>query len=182
MPPRIDAFVDGGYVRNVAEHASVGFVNPYAMCNLIAQRSQTWLIDNIRLRRVIYYDAKPEDDSRIDPHIEEYWSEIEHLPFTELGFGTTREGVGRKAPRQKGVDTLLAADLLAGAFDRLFTFAILVSGDADFVPVVNEARRRGAIVVLAGVSGSVADDLKRASDLYIELEPKQGVVGLFPPM
>ena len=79
------------------------------------------------------------------------------------------KGLKRKA-RQKGVDTLIAVDMLVGAFSGLFDVAVLVAGDADFIPVVEEVRRRGAMVAVAGVSTSVSGDLRRVADRYIELD------------
>lgn len=42
----------------------------------------------------------------------------------------------------KGDDIYLAHDLLMGAFDNLYDVAIIVSGDADFIPVINTLRKR----------------------------------------
>ena len=42
----------------------------------------------------------------------------------------------------KGDDVYLAHDLLMGAFDDLYDVAIIVSGDADFIPVINTLRKR----------------------------------------
>ena len=42
----------------------------------------------------------------------------------------------------KGDDIYLAHDLLLGAFDNLYDVAIIVSGDADFIPVINTLRNR----------------------------------------
>jgi uncharacterized LabA/DUF88 family protein len=40
----------------------------------------------------------------------------------------------------------------------------LIAGDSDFVPVVDEVRRRGIMVVVAGVQESLAAELERAAD------------------
>ena len=92
--------------------------------------------------------------------------------------GVVRGGTKRRPPRQKGVDTLVAVDMLVGAFTQLFSVAVLLAGDADFVPVVNEVRRRGVMVVVAGERKSIADDLVRAADRFVEIDPN----GTFPPM
>lgn len=42
----------------------------------------------------------------------------------------------------KGDDIYLAHDLLMGAFDNLYDVAIIVSGDADFIPVINTLIKR----------------------------------------
>ena len=74
---------------------------------------QTWAADhrtvaNALLGRVTYYDGLP-DDGEKSPH-EKYWSAIELLPDVHLGFGSLK-GTGRKV-KQKGVDTLIAVDML----------------------------------------------------------------------
>lgn len=42
----------------------------------------------------------------------------------------------------KGDDVYLAHDLLIGAFDGFYDIAIIISGDADFIPVINTLRKR----------------------------------------
>jgi len=42
----------------------------------------------------------------------------------------------------KGDDIYLAHDLLIGAFDNSYDTAIILSGDADFIPVINTIRKR----------------------------------------
>ena len=42
----------------------------------------------------------------------------------------------------KGDDIYLAHDLLIGAFDNIYDTAIIMSGDADFIPVINTVRNR----------------------------------------
>jgi len=115
---------------------------------------------NVRifLDRVIYYDARPDEGSSAE--LEEYWRAIELLPDTEIGFGVLR---GRKR-RQKQVDTLIAVDMLEGAFTGLYQVALLIAGDADFVPIVQAVRRKGLMVVVAGAKESLADELRQAAD------------------
>jgi len=42
----------------------------------------------------------------------------------------------------KGDDVHLAHDLLIGAFDNLYDVAIILSGDADFIPVIKTLKER----------------------------------------
>ena len=41
----------------------------------------------------------------------------------------------------KGDDIYLANDMLVGAYENLYDTAILISGDEDFIPVVNTLKR-----------------------------------------
>jgi uncharacterized LabA/DUF88 family protein len=188
MPFLAHAFVDGKYLRKVCENLSLPFRNPQALVHYItnSQDIQSWSTPHfgardIILARTTYYDGRPDDDSEIPDDLRKYWTEIELLPDTQLGFGSTRGGTKTKAPRQKGVDTLIAVDVLVGAFTNLFSVAILVAGDADFVPVVNEVKRRGVMVVVAASEAdkSVSEDLKRSADRFVDISnPLNGVAQL----
>lgn len=175
-------FIDGGYLRRLAWDRNRPLYEPRKMAELLVKRQviQSWTaiegsLFNVRLARVIYYDAKPADgDEGRDQELADYWDAIELLPDTELGFGSVR---GRP-PRQKAVDTLIAVDLLVGAFTNLFSVALLVTGDSDFVPVVDEARRRGVMVAVAAEEKSLAEDLRRAADRFVLINPTDE----FPPM
>lgn len=41
-----------------------------------------------------------------------------------------------KRPLQKGVDTLIALDMILKAFQDYYDFAFLLAGDANFVDIV----------------------------------------------
>jgi Uncharacterized conserved protein len=181
MPFITHGFVDGKYLRKVAELAKLPLANPRDLVKrvVLSPQIQSWCADpntirNVALARIIYYDARPDEESGISQELKEYWNAIELLDDTELGFGSTRGGTRKRPPRQKGVDTLIAVDMLVGAFTNLFSVAVLVAGDADFVPVVNEVKRRGVMVVVAAaMDGSLSDDLRRAADRFFLIDPKQ---------
>ena len=179
------AFVDGKYLRKVCENLSLPFRDPHEVLQWIVSSPevQSWGTPhfgakNIVLARTTYYDGRPDDDSAIPSDLQSYWNEIELLPDTQLGFGSERGGTKTRAPRQKGVDTLIAVDMLVGAFTKLFSVAILMAGDADFVPVINEVKRRGVMVVVAGceLDKSVSEDLRRSADRFIDISPRLNAV------
>ena len=62
--------------------------------------------------------------------------------------------------------------MLVGAFTGNFSLAILVAGDADFVPVITEVKRRGPAVIVAAEHRSASSDLIRAADRYQTLDPQ----------
>lgn len=118
--------------------------------------------------RVTYYDALPDDGQPPNERMELFWEVVEAQPNVQLGFGSLR-GLQRKV-RQKGVDTLIAVDVLVGAFSGIYDLGILVAGDADFVPVVEEARRRGVAVVVAGWNESMSPELSRPAGRYVTVQ------------
>lgn len=182
-------FVDGAYLRAICNQTGKALPDPHRLATTVAYSGyvQYWGtpkgarqgdsvgLGNIRigLARVIYYDAEPENP---DPLIKEYWQQIELLDDTELGFGVVR---GRRQ-RQKGVDGLIAVDMLEGAFNGVYQIAILVAGDADFVPTVRAVHRRGVMVVVVAQDESLADELKRAADRVWLLDLT--VAAGFPPL
>lgn len=176
-------FVDGGYLRGICKEEKRPLVDPRKLASNVAyseyvQNWGTWKgraerrglvrLPDLRLDlgRVIYYDAEPE---KPDALIQEYWNQVELLDDTQLGFGVVR-GRGKKQ-RQKGVDGLIAVDMLEGAFNGIYDVAILVAGDADFVPVVQAVHRRGVMVLVVAQEKSLAGDLKRAADRVWLIEP-----------
>jgi hypothetical protein len=54
-----------------------------------------------------------------------------------------------RGSRSKRVDITLARDLLSHAFLGNFDVALLVAGDADYIPLVDEVKRRGKNVAVA---------------------------------
>jgi len=188
-PHLVYAFMDGGYLRESAHDFGQCLVDPRKLAVRIVEtvEVQTWAANpgttfNSVLARVTYYDALPDEtDPNETPdakaakaaELKDYWRAVELLPDTHLGFGKL-VGTGQRL-RQKAVDTLLATDMLVGAFSGLFDIALLVTGDADFVPVVEEVKRRGVMVVVAvaKTGQSVSDDLIRVADRYVDLTANQ---------
>jgi len=54
-----------------------------------------------------------------------------------------------KGQRTKGVDISLTKDMLLQAFLGNYDIAVLVAGDGDFIPLVEEVKRLGRRVVVA---------------------------------
>ncbi|RPI74948.1 MAG: NYN domain-containing protein [Desulfobacteraceae bacterium] len=173
------AFVDGGFLRVLAKEAFNGkYINPSQLSekavHSIAHWGGTSMEKSVALTRVIYYDAKPEKDEDLDSRLSKYWAAVELLPYTELGFGTQRLGTKKKPSSQKGVDTLMAVDMVVGAFSGIYQVAILIAEDSDFVPVINEIRRRGVMVEVVGREDRIADDLLRSADRFFPINPNPG--------
>jgi uncharacterized LabA/DUF88 family protein len=163
------AFIDGSYLRaDAAKLCGTPFIDIRALItHVISERG----VREGRIMRTCYYDAEPREASEpIDPDLTQYWRNLEQTDDVELRFGHLRART-RKSPRQqKGVDVLLAVDLVVGAFNRIFDAAILVAGDADFVPAAEEVKRRGIIVILAAFGPSVSEELARICDRVYVLD------------
>ena len=180
-PHLVHVFIDGGYLREVAREQKAALVNPRALASKLvgSPTIQGWASDparpkNALLGRTTYYDAIPDASAETNPDLEQYWRAIELEDDVHLGFGALR-GLKRSA-RQKGVDVQIAVDMLTGAFSSIFDIAVLVAGDADFVPVVEEVKRKGVMVVIAAANRSLSNDLRRVADRCTELTPQSGLL------
>lgn len=70
-----------------------------------------------------------------------------------------------KRHKSKGVDIALAKDMLSHAFLGHYEVAVLMAGDGDYVPLVEEIKRLGKpVFVWFFANAGLKDDLKLASD------------------
>lgn len=158
------AYVDGAYLRAEGEALTVPFPNPRMVVLWVVDAVQS-IGGRVLLRRTSFYDAEPSDQPPL-PALGQYWQFVENQFDTDLRFGEVRG----KPKRQKGVDVLLAVDMLSASFRQLFDVAVLIAGDADFVPLVREVRRLGVTVVVAGVRNTTARELQIAADRFVPLD------------
>lgn len=112
--------------------------------------------------RAHYYTSVYGDDQKIASVRLALWS---------LGFNTEVYKKTRKDQKAKGVDIALTKDMLAHAFLDNFDVAVLFTADGDYVPVVEELKRRGKVVyVCAFAQYGLSQDLRLASDMFFDLE------------
>jgi len=64
----------------------------------------------------------------------------------------------------KGDDVHLAVDLVSGAYENLYDTAIIVSGDEDFVPAIQKARKLGKKIINAYFKSTSSNHLKHICD------------------
>lgn len=88
-----------------------------------------------------------------------------YVPTTILGFTDTPDG----APRRKNsVDVKLAVDCVdASLSNPNITTFVLVTGDGDFVHLINTLRLRGKRVVVIGTSWSTSWQLTSSADHFL---------------
>jgi len=77
-----------------------------------------------------------------------------------------------KQKRSKGVDIALTTDMLTHAFQDHFDVAILISGDADYCPLVNRVKSLGKQVwvwFFSQKEDGLAPELWKASDVFLPI-------------
>lgn len=97
-----------------------------------------------------------------------FFNKIHQMPFVTL---KTRPLLLRGSTYiQKGVDTLIATDMVAMAFLGHYDIAFLVSGDGDLAPAVEAVKAAGRQIVVATFLRSRSAALGNAADDEVLLD------------
>lgn len=155
--PRVGVFVDSANVELARDRTRGGRPIDWG---LVLDR----VTEGRRLVRAIAY-SPVHDDPGVSRETQRF---VE--PFLGKGFKIVTKPLKRFADGsiKANVDIELALDVITMA-DRL-DVAVLASGDGDFQHLVEVLQSRGIRVEVAGLGQSVAGNLKRAADQYIELD------------
>ncbi|MGJ4050196.1 NYN domain-containing protein [Corynebacterium macclintockiae] len=118
------------------------------------------------VHRQFWYDGIPDSG----PH--RYQRSLRSEPGVQLRAGQLIEWGERRT--QKAVDTRLVADIVIAAVNRQVSDIVLVSGDADMLPGVEEAVAAGIRVHLYGFGwDSMSSALRFACDTTTILDPRE---------
>ena len=97
-----------------------------------------------------------------------FFSKVQRMGFVTL---KTRPLVLRGgALLQKGVDTLIATDMVTMAFLNHYDVSILVSGDGDLAPAVDAVKAAGKQIMVATFTRSRSTAVSTSADQEIPLD------------
>ncbi|AKG52956.1 hypothetical protein DGWBC_0269 [Dehalogenimonas sp. WBC-2] len=111
------------------------------------------LVDKRRLVRIYYYNVevgqREEPERFKDQH--SFFDSVEAIPYTELRLGRLvyTSAWPNTPPYEKGVDVMLATDMLTHCYKNNYDTAILVAGDSDFVGALQAVKDNGKHVEVA---------------------------------
>jgi len=116
-----------------------------------------------------YYTALPNDYDMDEKHKtflkilkKDVRLRIRSVPL--LKAAVSSDGIAQRY--SKGEDILLASEMVRDAALNRYDIAILLSGDADFIPAVNVVQDLGKPVIVASFHGSLSHTLElEASDI-----------------
>lgn len=104
------------------------------------------LLDKRRLIRIYYYNARVgqrEEPERYHDQ-QKFFSGITAIPYCELRLGRLVYANWPGAPPyEKGVDIMLATDMITHSFKNNYDIAILVAGDNDYVGAIQAVKDNG---------------------------------------
>lgn len=169
---KVALFIDGANLYSAAKALAVD-IDYRKLLEAFRQRS--------RLIRASYYTALVEDQefSPIRPLVD--WLDYNGYTLVTKPAREFTDSSGRR--RFKGdMDVEIVVDMIEAAphLDHIFLF----SGDGDFVPAIAALRRQGVrISVVSTIKSSppmAADDLRRASDAFLDLADLIALIGRPP--
>ena len=160
MPERVAVFIDKEYVHRSVEH----LMGPdFSLC---WESFVELLVENRWLLRAYFYDAKliAVRDPQSAGAQQRLLDRLRFTPYFDVRLGR----LTGDPPRQKGVDLLLAVDMLKLAMRDAYDTAILATGDGDFTEIVREVQTHGKHIELIYFS-NCSYELKMTADMRRQL-------------
>ena len=157
MEDRVAIFIDGSNLY----HALRSNFRRYDL-NFAGFASK--LSGSRRLFRTYYYNVLQDPIQRPDGYREqqEFLDILRKTPYLEIRLGNTK--VAQGIPVEKGLDVMLATDLLYFAWNDFYDVAVLVSGDSDFAYALQAVKNMGKHVEVAYFESGISKDLLNIAD------------------
>jgi len=168
---RVMFFIDGGYLRESLKQIT-GDEN-FALYNFPEYFTRQFFpsIYNPELIRTYYYDAIYDVDNPLYKERKDYFDALNSYENVEVKLGSlvkTTDGY-----RQKGVDILMANDVLTKAYQDHYDCAILFCGDRDILPLVQVVKDAAGKKVYGIVfDGHYSKELRNEFDKCIVITDK----------
>ncbi len=157
MEDRVAIFIDGSNLyhglRNSSKRQDLNYAD-------FANK----LCGSRRLFRTYYYNVLQDPIHWPDGHREQrvFLDILRKTPYLEVRLGSTK--VNQGIPVEKGIDIMLATDLLYFAWNNFYDVALLVSGDSDFAYALQAVKNMGKHVEVAYFESGVSKDLLNVAD------------------
>ena len=155
--PRVIIFIDGSNLYHSLEENCKRFDVDFAA--LAAK-----LCKGRSLFRTYYYNVlrDPERTPQAYQDQQKFLSALYNVPYLEVRLsGSKMRG---DVAVEKGVDIMIATDLLRLAWEDIYDVAVLVSGDGDFAYAVQTIKNMGKHVEIAAFPANLSWELANVAD------------------
>lgn len=195
---RVMVFIDAGYLRSNFKSIFGNDDIKYSNLAHALVRDTSYGNLEPHLVRAYYYDGiasiKQIDsmsDNGEDEHVigtaldilqdkeheqEEYVEKIRKIDLFDVRLGQsillTTGGIKQRENwifRQKGVDALIAVDMITKAYQNQYDVAVLISGDGDLIPVVDAVKSIGPRITGAYFERHIKKELEYTFDKRITI-------------
>jgi uncharacterized LabA/DUF88 family protein len=116
------------------------------------------------LFRIYYYNVQQDPMQWPEGYREqqEFFDILRKTPYLEVRLGGTKVAQGVSV--EKGIDIMLATDLLYFAWNDFYDVALLVSGDSDFAYALQAVKNMGKHAEVAYFERGISKDLLSVAD------------------
>lgn len=160
---RVMIFIDGSNFYN-------GMIANCGKVNFDFYKFASKLSDGRNFIRTYYYNVtlpKQYDETKCKKQ-QKFFSYMSDVPYLTLKYGRLEQ---RSAGFiEKGVDIMIAVDMLTLGYQNTYDTAILVSGDGDFVSAVVGVQNLGKHVENAYFKRGQSQNLKKTCDKFTLLD------------
>ena len=162
---RVAVFIDGSNLYHSLEENCNRFDVDFAA---FAEK----LCNGRPLFRIYYYNVLRDADRNPQAYQDQqkFLTALYNTPYLEVRLGSYK--LRGDVAVEKGIDIMLATDLLRMAWDNIYDVAILVSGDGDFAYAVQAAKDLGKHVEVAAFPANLSWDLVNVADNREFLTPE----------
>ena len=155
--PRVAVFIDGSNLYHSLEENCKRFDVDFAAF-------ATKLCRGRPLFRTYYYNVGRDPDRNHQAYQDQqkFLTALYNTAYLDVRLGTSK--MRGDVAVEKGVDIMLATDLLRLAWENMYDVAVLVSGDGDFAYAVKAVKDMGKHVEVAAFPANLSQDLLQAAD------------------
>ena len=157
MEDRVAIFIDGSNLYHALK-------NNFRRHDLNFSEFANKLCGSRRLFRTYYYNVLQDPTQRPDGFREqqEFLDILRKTPYLEVRLGSTK--IAQGVPVEKGIDIMLATDLLYFAWNNFYEVAVVVSGDSDFAYALQAVKNMGKHAEVAYFERGASKDLLNIAD------------------
>ena len=160
---RVMIFIDGSNLYHVLKQNT-------DKRNLDYKRFAQKLCGDRELIRTYYYNIRQDspDNPKLAESQDRFLNALYETEYLEVKLGIWKQRGDTMV--EKGVDVMIAADLISHAYEDHYDTAILVSGDADFYPALQVVKDTGKQVEVAAFDSNLSSEAARFSDVLIRFD------------
>ena len=163
---RVMVFIDGSNLYHSLKHH-------FSRTDIDIGKFSHKLLDKRHLIRIYYYNARvgmKEEPERYRDQ-QKFFNSVMSIPYCELRLGRlVYANWPGGPPYEKGVDILLATDMIKHSFKNNYDAAVLVAGDNDFVGAIQAVKDNGKNMEVALFGKErTSMELRKVSDKVIDI-------------
>ena len=165
LSDRVAIFIDGSNLYHSLEENCNRFDVDF---NSLTRK----LCKGRKLYRVYYYNVTRDSDREQQAFSQQkrFFGALYNTPFLEVRLGNYK--LRKDQAVEKGVDIMMATDLLQYAWADLYDVAIMVTGDGDFSYAVKTVKDLGKHVEVAAFEANLSLELLQIADSREFLTPE----------